>query len=372
MAKQKKRILLLVPLPPPVHGSSLVSQMIQESSIINHHYKTDYINISTSRKINEIGKFGIVSLVRKTYYLCYALLKTLTKLLFNRYDLCYLAITCHGLGFIKDSIFVFLCKLFRRSIIIHQHNKGMKNDMNKPIYKWLIPAIYKEVKVILLSKKLYPDIAEIVKESDVIVCPNGITETRNDNEIIERNHTCPTILFLSNLLPEKGVYTLLDSLQIIHNIGYDFQCYFAGNESKDISRMKIELEINNRDLSNNVKYLGPKYGDEKALLFKESDIFTFPSNYVNEAFSLVLLEAMQYSLPIITTGIGGLTDIVEDKKNGFIVNTNDPIQLSDAIIKLINNPELRIKMGNEGYIKFKNHFTIKKFEERIDEIFDQF
>lgn len=52
---------------------------------------------------------------------------------------CYFAITCNGSGFIKDAPFVLLCKLFRRKVVIHQHNKGMSGCVDKQPYKWLLP-----------------------------------------------------------------------------------------------------------------------------------------------------------------------------------------------------------------------------------------
>lgn len=92
---------------------------------------------------------------------------------------CYLAITCHVLGFLKDAPFVQLCKLFGRKVVIHQHNKGMSGCIERWPYRWLIPYIYKRTRVILLSWYLYPDIEKAVRREQVVICPNGIPETEN-------------------------------------------------------------------------------------------------------------------------------------------------------------------------------------------------
>ena len=168
------RILYLAPLPPPIHGSAMVSEQIRNSKVVLEAFDGDFVNISTSRKMCEIGKGGQWLTLQKTIRFLVSFLKTLGLLLTHRYDLCYCAITCHGSGFLKDAPFVLLCKLFRRKILIHQHNRGMAKDVDRPIYHWLLPLVYKNTKVILLSWYLYPDIERVVKRENILVCPNGI------------------------------------------------------------------------------------------------------------------------------------------------------------------------------------------------------
>ena len=166
----KPRILFITPLPPPVHGSAMVSQYIKDSELIRGEFACDFVNLSTSRRMDEIGRGGVKKLLRfvGSFFMLFY------KLLVHRYDLCYLAITCHGVGFLKDAPFVLLCKLFGRKVVIHQHNKGMSGCIERWPYRWLIPYVYKHTRVILLSWYLYPDIEKAVKREQVVICPNGI------------------------------------------------------------------------------------------------------------------------------------------------------------------------------------------------------
>ena len=118
-----------------------------------------------------------------------------------------------------------------------------------------------------------------------------------------------------------------------------------------------------------VNYLGPKYGDEKNFFFSNADIFVFPTYYFNECFPLVLLEAMQYKLPIITSCEGGIPDIVTNGENGFVCKTNDVDTTADAIEKLLKDSGLRTQMGENGYKLFKEHFTLEVFNKNITKIF---
>lgn len=117
-----------------------------------------------------------------------------------------------------------------------------------------------------------------------------------------------------------------------------------------------------------VFYYGKKYGVDKALFFRNADIFVFPTYYPNECFPLVLLEAMEYAIPCISTNEGGISDIIEDHRSGYLVPRNDADMLAEKIAFLIDHPEERYAMGREGRRKFKNAFTLDYFECRIADI----
>ena len=358
----KPRILFITPLPPPVHGSAMVSQYIKNSKELQDEFQCDFVNLSTSRNIDEIGKKSIMKYLRfiAIYFI------TFWKLLTHRYALCYLAITCHGLGFLKDAPFVLLCKLFRRKVVIHQHNKGMSKCVDKQPYKWLLPLVYRRTKVILLSWHLYPDIEKVVKKEQILICPNGIPELFETEPHFERNNQVPHLLFLSNLIPSKGVYVLLDACKILKEKGYKFVCNFVGGESKEITKEIFEKAVDERGLNEVVYYKGPQYGDEKKAFFTNSDIFVQPT--FEDCFPLTLLEAMQYKLPIVSTDEGAVPDMVKNEVNGFVCKRKDACSTAGAIEKLLKDSGLRTQMGNNGHKLFKENFTLSVFNKNITRI----
>ena len=362
MLTHKPRILFIATFPPPIHGSAVVSEQIKSSKVINDAFDGDYVNLGTSRKMDEIGKGGVWLNLQKLFRFAGSLFKSFGLLLTHRYDLCYCAITCHGSGFLKDAPFVLLCKLFGRKIVIHQHNKGMSKDVDRPVYRWLLPMVYKNAKVILLSWHLYPDIAKVVNREDVMICPNGIKPTV-DQSFERRPNEIPHILFLSNLLIDKGVLVLLDALKILKDKGYSFVCDFVGSETKDIDAARFAKEVEERGLNHFALYHGRKYGEEKESYFKLAEAFVLPS--FNEAFPLVNLEAMEFKLPIVSTNVGGIPDEITDGENGYVVESKDAAKLSDALCKLLGDASLREKMGEAGYEKFKAQFTEQCFENQM-------
>ena len=363
---------MTAPLPPPVHGAAAVSRQIKESAVINQAFDCDYINSSTSRRIDEVNSFSLSKLFRHIAIF----FEILWKLISRRYDLCYLAITCHGKGFLKDAPFVLLCKLFCKRIVIHQHNKGMASDVGRWPYRWLLPLVYKDCKVILLSWYLYPDIEKIVPKENVLICPNGISITPNNREILNQGSdlssdeskerdSIPRILFLSNLIESKGVIVLLNALKILTDKGYSFLCDIVGDKTKEIDAKRLAEEVGKRHLNGLVEYQGRKYGAEKEKAFEKSDIFVFPTYY--ETFGLVNLEAMAHKLPIVSTNEGGIPDVVKDGENGLICEKKDPESLANCIEKLLTDEKLRKEMGQKGYERYCQLFTSESFEARMTE-----
>lgn len=347
---------MLGPLPPPIHGSAMMTRIIKESTYINERVDLDWVNLSTSRKIEEIGQHSFTKIIR----FASSYLKTFFKLLTSKYDVCYIAITCHGTGFLKDAPFVLLCKLFGHKVILHHHNKGMSKDIDRPFFRWLLKKVYSDTRVILLSWRLYPDIEKIVNRNQVRICPNGIPEISMQKK---RTNVKPKILFLSNLLESKGVITMLDACKLLNQRGYDFECRFIGGETIEIDTSRFIKERDSRNLEKIVFYGGRKIGNEKNDEFSNADIFVLPTN--DDCFPLVLLEAMQHALPVISTDVGGIVDLVEDGVNGIIISPKNPIQLADAIAQLLDSPEKREKLGKNGKDKYCSNYTLRNFEENM-------
>lgn len=355
----KRKILFVATFPPPIHGSAIMSQYIKNSNLINRSFECDYVNISTSRKIDEIGKKNLLKIIR----FLRAFFNLLLKLSLYRYSICYLAITCHGLGFLKDAPFVLLCKLFRRRVVIHQHNKGMAKNVNNLIYRWLLSLVYKNTSVILLSWNLYDDVSAIVKKEQIQICPNGIPMSIKKHINVKRNNKVPHILFLSNLLVEKGVFVLLDAVKLLKDCGYSFICDFVGGETKELSSALFVSEVEKRGLKGDVVYHGLKFGKDKKYFFENADVFVLPT--CNDTFGLVIIEAMEYKIPVISTNEGAIPDIIKDKITGLICEKRNPESLANCLKVLLDNPDLREQIGENAYRQFKEQYTLDAFERNL-------
>ncbi|SMC62847.1 glycosyltransferase family 4 protein [Cellulophaga tyrosinoxydans] len=353
-----KKILFILHLPPPVHGAAMVGGFIRDSKIINSTFTTKFIDLGTSASIQEIGKNG----VKKWMRFLKIFKETITSLLVFRPKLVYMTLNSHGNGFYKDCLVVLILKIFRTNIIYHFHNKGVADYQDKWFDHLLYLLVLKNEKVILTSPYLYYDIKKYVKEKNVYYCPNGIPIIDDSPSLIKKDNDKVRLLFLSNLLKFKGLFVLVDACKILKTRKVVFQSVVVGGEG-DISKEEFENIIKQNNISDVLFYVGRKYNEEKAAEFKNADIFVHPT--LDDCAPIVLLEAMQFSLPMVSTFEGGIPDIIQEGKSGFLVQKNDATSLADKIEILINDELLREEMGAYANKRYATHHTLAVFEENL-------
>ena len=362
----KQKILFIMHMPPPVHGAAMVGQYIHDSKLINEKFEGHYINLTTAKNLQDIGKVGIRKLVDFVMLLC-RIRKNLSAI---RPDLVYVTPNACGGAFYKDYIVVQMIKRMGFQVVVHYHNKGVATRQNWLLDNILYQRFFKGIKVILLSECLYSDVMKYVKREDVFVCGNGIPSSAIEGLVsASPAMASPShLLFLSNLLISKGVVVLLDSLKVLKEKGCRFVCDFVGGETVEMDAAMFQAEVVKRGLEGMVVYHGRKYGKDKEAFLNGADIFVFPTFYHNECFPLVLLEAMEHGLPCISTTEGGIPGIIDNGKTGYLVPKHDVVALADKIEMFIRDTDLRHKMGEAGREKFEREFTLEVFEKRMVEI----
>ena len=362
----KPKILFIMHMPPPVHGAAMVGQFIHDSGLINREFTCHYINLTTARNLQDIGKVGM----RKLFDFYKLLGKIRHTLKVVQPNLVYITPNACGGAFYKDFVVVQIIKRMGYRVVVHYHNKGVATHQDRRLYDALYRRFFKGIKVILLSECLYADVKKYVDRKNVFVCANGIPYSSDlDSLSTSSSQThIPHILFLSNLLVSKGVVVLLDALRILKEKGCAFVCDFVGGETAEMDAAMFESEVGKRGLDGMVKYHGRKYGKDKETFLHSADMFVFPTFYHNECFPLVLLEAMEHGLPCISTTEGGIPGIIDDGKTGYLVTKHDAVALAEKIQVLLADADLRCKMGAAGREKFEKEFTLEVFEKRMVEI----
>lgn len=358
-----KKILFVLHLPPPIHGAALVGKQIKDSEQINGEFIGRFLNLSTSRSIQEIGTSGITKIVRY-----FSLILSFVKLiLFFRPDLVYITLNAKGVGFYKDSIFAIVALLFRKKVVYHFHNKGVRDRQDKFFDNILYRILFRKAYVILLSPFLYKDVSKYIGKGRVYFCPNGIADIADGSSVrglarTTKGENTRNLLFLSNLIRTKGVFVLLEALAILKEKNVDFFCVFVGGEG-DISANAFENKRKELGLSAFVTYVGKKYEGERTEYFRSADMFILPT--MNDCFPLVLLEALQFSLPVVSTVEGAIPEIIENGVNGYLASPNNPDDLAEKIEHLLKNPEERLMMQQENRAKYENRFSLPVFENKL-------
>lgn len=180
-------------------------------------------------------------------------------------------------------------------------------------------------------------------------------------------HTPLKIIFTARMLKEKGVEDLISAAEILRN-EYEGKIEFLlcgdlSNNPRAITREELERLTD----GSYIKWLG--YREDVAELLKQSDIMCFPS-YYREGVPKSLIEASAAGLPIVTADTVGCKDTVEEGKNGFRVPPHSPRKIADALTLLIEDKDLRNRMGEYSRMKARKEYDVEKVARKHLEIYN--
>ncbi len=362
----KPFILGLVHLPPPVTGVSTMSSLAMGSKRLNEIFDLKTLPLQTADAIEDIGRFRL----RKVFKILRTGAQLLTCCIFKRPDLVYFTLTPNGGAFFRDLFYVGILKMTRTKRLYHIHAKGIPAGMRTPFRKALYAWAFKDAKVILLSPALHAGFSEVVDLKDCFVLPNGIPDAASGNGSSGAQSSPdhpPRILFLSTVGAAKGPLVLLEALSQLYNSGFEFRALFAGEWENTKIQQSFCKMVQDFGLNSAVEYCGPKYDDEKCRMLGSADLFVFPT--CNDTFPLVILEAMSFSLPVVSTYEGAIPSIVLDNETGFLAPVQNADLLADRIARLLKDPGLRKRFGQASRKRFEERFTFDVFERRLESIF---
>lgn len=195
-----------------------------------------------------------------------------------------------------------------------------------------------------------------VKQENLYYIPNGV-ELRTDAGLSLQTKSNKKdnfeILFVGNFIqgPIKGLDVLIKAIGVVFKTCQNIQLNILGKGDKSIYNKMIE----DLGIKNNILFLGSQNSYD---YYKKSDIFVLPSR--SEGMSNSLIEAMSLGLPCIATNVSGVSDIIDDGENGFIVEIEDYNGMADRIIQLIEKEELLYKFKTNSIQKIKNKFSMEK------------
>jgi len=321
-------------------------------------FSVDKINFLFSKKTDVIEKFS----VSKVFLLFKYIFILLWKLISNKYEFVIYTPSASKMSFLKDFAVLFIIKVvFRKTLIcwMHCNNSSMKISENR-LFSKMFYYVYKKVdRVVTVGSNHNAFWGNFINPDKISHIHYGIEDT--NYKIREKTDKVIRILFFSLMVKEKGWDTLLDAAGLVTKMHREVEFCFAGPWTDKKDEVYFNAKVRENGLDKFVKYLGPKYGDEKEELFISSDIFVFPTRFYSETFGIVLLEAMKYGLPVIATEYVAIPEIVSDGVTGILIPTNDVNKLSDALITLIENKDLRVEYGGSGKRRFKELFTLDIF-----------
>lgn len=362
---EEKTILFVAAFPPPIHGASKMNQLI--CSLLSHHFRFICIDTSDKRGIEYVGRPGkpVIDL-RKIVLLISQLIRFLraTK---RKPSLVYITNCGTATGSLRDILFLLLSYIAGIKVVVENRAGGYDDYFRSwpKMLQWGLKYIYEKVEMgIALGEKQRKCFSVLLPNDKIVVIENALPYHEPARREYEKEKIIA--LFMSHFRREKGYHLFLRSIRYVIEKNKDVEFHVVGtgvskeedNEAQEIIRMD--------DISNHVKYLGYVTEDEaKWRIFSEADIFVFPT-IIAESFSVVTLEAMRASLPVITTD---KVPIVKPDVTAIVIPSPTPEKIAEMIVQLCKDPNERKRLGENGRKAYDEKYTTERLEKEFIALF---
>lgn len=344
----------------------MTRQLLQTLDELGHEWRLVDRRFSTS--VADVGVFT----ARKVFSAAWMPFRLLAALVTFRPTAVVFFVTNRTFSFLVDWLLSEILRLFRLRRITYLHTIGFAPLARRgSVWAWMVARVLRSADVTVhLGPALAADIAEWVSESRIVSIPNTIPDhpVGIDDHTVE---TRGTVLYLSNLLPEKGADTFVD-LAIALADDFPHLEFLAAGAPTDIAFAdSLRAKIDHAGLSSRIRLLGAVTDhDAKWNLLRGAAAFVFPSTYPFETFGLVLAEALAAGTPIASYRIGALAPMIEDADAGFVVAVGDPSGLEDAVRSLLTDREHAADMASRGRALYERELTPARFRQRWAELLD--
>ena len=355
-------VLVSGPLPPPYGGMTIYCQDYLKTSLTSEFNiifcKSNLINPGTQ------NRFARTFLKLINHACITAVL--IVMLILKRPRIAHIHTNSYT-GFYAKSFLVLVCRMCFVKTVLHIHGGGFKKFYNDSggIARRIIRRLLKLNSKLLVLSNMWRDyfISIGIKTDRIEVIPNSVflPELFRKDERSGRI----TILFLALFQKNKGIYELVDVIIRRRDLLNTCQFILAGPEKEEWH--SIASLLSKSGLSKEVKMPGLVTGAAKEQLLKQSDIYVLPS-FV-EGLPIGLLEAMSYGLACIATSVGGIPDVIENGKDGLLIQPGDKDALEQAIEKLVRDEGLRLSLGQAARRKVELYYNWQGRTQELSQLY---
>ena len=242
----------------------------------------------------------------------------------------------------------------------HGRNQGIHNDLQHYIHSWEWLLSYESWRTICCSKFMAEELHRVLATPDdkLDVIPNGLdlrrlgTRRKVDADFRHR-FAAPSdriIMFVGRMVREKGAHVLVQAVPVVLAQHPEAKFIIAGGGQNDhLRRLAQALRVQDR-----VMLTGFVSEEDLQGLYQVAEVAVYPSLY--EPFGIVALEGMASGVPVVTSDVGGLREVVDHGVTGLHTWANNPESLAWGINEVLGNPELAQQLARQGQRKVKAEF----------------
>ena len=348
--ERKTQILMIGPDLQGLGGVSRVVSLWQRSGLFEENLIT---YLST---VDDSGRSKFLLLLKCLAEYC-------VLLPFSRVVYCH---TASFNSFYRKSIFLFLAVLFRKKVVLHIHPSYFYqfitafSGFKKKSFFWLLSQVDMFV---VLTEDMQHKIVSLFPGKSVHVLRNPVdVGAMHCPEKVKRYNK--RFLFLGWFNHGKGVYDLVEAAAILVKEGLDFTIDFYGTKEID----KLRSFVSEKNLDSFVKVHGWANEKQKLEALHISTALVLPSH--TEGIPNVILEAMASYIPIISTLVGGLTEVLRDGENAIIVEPKNPHDLAEKMKFALDNRQFCHELASNAYIEAREKYDLAVIKKQFQNILD--
>jgi glycosyltransferase involved in cell wall biosynthesis len=172
------------------------------------------------------------------------------------------------------------------------------------------------------------------------------------------------LVFVGRVVEQKGLAILFEAMDQLAAEHPDLTLTVVGDGPH---RTRLQERAAAMGVGDRVDFIGSRSQSEVVEILSDADIFVLPS--YAEGVPVVIMEALGSGVPVVATFVGGMAELVEDGVTGFLVRPGDPSQLADRIARLVDDPDLRDRLGSAGRAKVTDEFDSRSEARRLGVLF---
>ncbi len=364
---KKGKLIFVGPLPPPILGESIALQSLYNSEKLHHHYDVKKINLNR-KDFEHPGALSFEKLFRDSFAIIYTAYLSIRM----KHPILYISISQTKMGLLRDCLMIQACKIIGRGKVVshlHGNNLGGTIDATNGMTRKLIVNSLEKIDVgIVLGEKLAPNYRGHVKRVEVV--SNGIpADFILKSEVIQGKKKGPiSLLYLSNLMFEKGYVELIKATTALIQEGHDLRLDLVGGIQNEREFQDVKRYIEDNDMNELIQYHGLKQGEEKKRFFLKSDLMALPTKYKVEGQPMSIIEGMAAGLPIISADRGIIAELIKDC--GVVIEPTVE-GVKTAIKDLVVDDAERMRLGRISRETYEAFYTEDKYTDSLVAIFDE-
>jgi len=277
--------------------------------------------------------------------------------------------TSQGLGWLKDTFYVALSKLYGRRLILHVHAAeydALVSPQSRLRHAYTRFMLNRAEAVIAVSTEWKKALSHLVPAERIhpfrpcldvaayAVAAYAPAQAQTDHPV--------NALFLGTIGDRKGAFDLIEAMKFIPE-RTPLRLWLAGGGEKEGDLAKARRKIAELGLENRCELFGIVQGQAKTELLEKAHIFVLPS--YNEGLPFAIIEAMAAGLAIVATPVGGIPEVVHHGQNGLLVQPGKPEALAASLVQLTTDSPLRQQMGEQNRRTACQELDVRPYAKRL-------